>query len=176
LTARHDARTPTLAGVLALCLTGILLGGCESPGPHAGTPTGTSTPATATSGQGASPSATAPSLPGAPGPAPTIADQVRLVVHSAADPTSVTADVPPRPGGYVVAARCTGAANTSVTWVLTRAVGPVGEPAMGTAPCDGAQHVGTALPAGTVAVRVRLQVDVDLSSVSSAEAVLQPAG
>jgi hypothetical protein len=167
--------TPTLAGVLTLCLTGLLLGGCESDHRDATEQTQTSLPSSAPSDRPAPPSATAVPPPVTRGPAPPVSEVTRLVVDSPDDPTTVTVDVPPARGGYVVAAGCDGPPGASVSWTVTRTVGPVGAPAGEIVPCDGAEHSAGALPGTPVAVQVRLRLDVDRSAVSSAWAILQEA-
>jgi hypothetical protein len=100
----------------------------------------------------------------------------RLVVRSAADRTSETVDAPPSPAGYVVVAACVGRPGSTVGWVVTRDIGPVGDPVMGTVPCHGDARTEPALPANTVGVRVRLRLVVDLSSVEAASVELRAVG
>ena len=176
MTPRHCLRTPTCAGVLTLCLTGVLLGGCERGHRDAAESTRSSPPASAPSDRPAPPSATAVPPPVTRGPAPPVSGVTRLVVNSPDDPTAVTVDVPPAGDGYVVAAGCEGPPGGSVSWTVTRTVGPVDAPASAIAPCDGSEHTAVALPGTSVAVQVRLQLDVDRSAVSSAWATLRPAG
>lgn len=129
-----------------------------------GTPTGSVSAGPATSSAG-----------GGQVPSPAAGEVARVVVRRPGDATTVTADVPSSRGGYVVDAGCVGDPGTHVTWLLTPAVGPVGEPATGTVTCDGGVHVGPGLPAGPVPVRVVLRVDVDRSAVREAFAVLRAA-
>lgn len=175
MTPRRSARTATTAGVLALGLTGLLAVGCDRGSSRGAGTTGSPAPTSSVPRPSAPPSVPAVPAPVTRLPAPTSSAVTRLVVHAPGDPTSVTVDVPPARDGYVVVAGCDGRPGTSVSWTAARTVGPVGDTGSGAAPCDGAGHTAAALAGGPVAVQVRLSLTVDLSAVSSAWAVLQPA-
>jgi hypothetical protein len=183
----RTAGTPAAA---VLAVAGSLLVGCTTGSPATGT--GSATPAsssTAPTTSGSAPGGTRtppgsvssrpPATSSAGGgqiPAPTAGEVARVVVRRPGDATTVTADVPSSRNGYVVEAGCVGDPGTHVTWLVTPAIGPAGEPATGTVVCDGAGHAVPAVPAGPVPVRVVLRVDVDRSAVREAFAVLRAAG
>jgi hypothetical protein len=174
LTRRFGARPAATLGVGVLSVVVALLGGCQrneqGPSTQAGT-SRSSASATTSPTSGAGTSTGVPRVP-APGSAP----GQPLVVRSAGDRTSETLDAPPSPAGYVVQATCVGRPGSAVVWVISRDIGPVGDPVTGTVPCDGDAHAEPALPASTVGVRVRLRVDVDLSTVQSVSAELRARG
>jgi hypothetical protein len=174
----RGARLTATHGVCVLCAVVVLLSGCDSGEHGRATSASSSRSAPATDGTPAGPSPGAGTSTGAtPMPAPgTTAPGQRLVVRSAGDRTSEKLDEPPSPAGYVVIAACVGRPGSTVAWVVTHDIGPVGDPATGTVPCDGDAHAEPALPASTVGVRVRLRLAVDLSSVESASAEMRAAG
>ena len=186
---RPAVRTAPAPAAAVLAVAGSLLAGCTTGPPATGTgsptpassSTATSTSSTAPGGTASAPGSGSPAPParssagGGQVPAPAAGEVARVVVRRPGDATTVTADVPSSANGYVVDAGCAGDPGTHVSWVVTPAIGPAGEPATGTVACDGTAHAGPAVPAGPVPVRVVLRVDVDRSAVREAFAVLRAA-